>query len=308
MNYIIGLDGGGTKTKCIIAEETGKPVLETSGGPSGILSIGAEKAALNILELINSGINQLNASIENVTIILAGVAGAGRKIHADQLKSLLLGKLPEGFTNVYIESDARIALEGALAGESGAVLIAGTGSVIFGKDNSEKIHRAGGFGRVIGDEGSGYSIGVKTLRLISGMIDGRKSAGKIFERFRDIFHINNEDDLINLVHNPGFDIASVAMFTIKSADEGINEAKEILEEESEELIKQIKAIKIRIGPGQLKLVMVGSLLENNNCYSQLLVKKIKKIKNIEIVERKYSPGMGAVIMARKILTAKESHQ
>ena len=308
MNYIIGLDGGGTKTKCIIADETGKPLLETSGGPSGIISKGADKAASNILELISSSINKLNASVEDVTIILAGVAGAGRKFHADQLKSLLLGKLPAGFTKVYIESDARIALEGALAGEPGAVLIAGTGSVIFGKDNAGKIHRAGGFGKVIGDEGSGYSIGIKTLRLISNMIDSRKTAGKILDRFREIYHINNEDDLINLVHNPGFDIASIAMFTIKNADEGIKEAEEILEEESEELIKHIKVIKSRMGFEPLKLVLIGSLLENNNYYLNLLTEKIKKIKNIELIERKYSPEMGAIIMGRKILTSKKSHQ
>ncbi len=301
MNFIVGLDGGGTKTKCIFADESGKSVLEKSGGPSNFLSIGNEKAVSNIMSLLKSGLSELNSSVENLSIILAGVSGAGRKFHADQLKESLLQKLPENLTNVYVESDARVALEGALAGEPGVILIAGTGSIIFGKDASGKIHRAGGFGRMIGDEGSGYSIGIKTLRLISGIIDGRENREKILDDFRTIFHINNEDDLISLVHNPGFDGASIAMFTIKSAEEGSIKAQEILDQESDELIKQVSAIKDKIKLSPLKLVLIGSLSENDNYYSRLLIKKLKKITNIELAERKFSPAMGAVIMARKIL-------
>lgn len=304
MNFIVGLDGGGTKTTCIIADQSGKLVLESSGGPSNFLSIGNDKAASNVISIVKSGLSRLDSTLENVSIILAGVSGAGRKFHADQFKESMLRKLPEHLTNVYVESDARVALEGALAGEPGAILIAGTGSIIFGKDISGKIYRAGGFGRMIGDEGSGYSIGVKTLRLISNMIDGRESPEKILDGFRTIFHITNEDDLINLVHNPGFDVASIALFTIKSAEEGSIKAREILEGESDELIKQVSVIKSKMSMNTLNLVLIGSLVENDNYYSQLLIKKLKKIRNITLSERKYSPAMGAVIMARQILASK----
>jgi N-acetylglucosamine kinase-like BadF-type ATPase len=305
MKFIIGLDGGGTKTNCIFADESGKSVLEISGGPSNFLSIGNEKAASNIMSLIKSGLSNLDSPIENVSIILAGISGAGRKLHADQLKESLLKKLPESLNNIFIESDARVALEGALASEPGAILIAGTGSIIFGKDEPGNIHRVGGFGRIAGDEGSGYSIGVKTLRLISQMIDGREKAGKILEKFKRIFHIKNEDDLITLIHNPGFDVASIAMFAIKSADEGIGEAAKILDEEADELIKHILVIKDKLKLSPLKLVLIGSLIENENYYSRLLTEKITAIKNIALSKRKYSPEMGAVIMASKILASKK---
>ena len=210
MKFIVGLDGGGTKTKCVFADESGKKLLELSGRPGNFLSIGNDKAASNIVSLIKSGLTKLDSSFDDILIIMAGISGAGRKLHADMLKDSLLKKLPEGFTNVFVESDARVALEGALGGEPGVVLIAGTGSVIFGKDKAGRIHRAGGFGRVIGDEGSGYSIGVKTLRTIAGILDGRAQPDKMFDQFKTIFHINSEDDLISLIHNPGFDAASIA--------------------------------------------------------------------------------------------------
>lgn len=306
MSIIVGLDGGGTKTRCVFADESGNSILEITGGPSNFLSIGNDKAVSNILSVIKSGLNKLDSSIENISIILAGVSGAGRKYHADELQDALIKKLPESLKNVYVESDARVALEGALAGEPGAVLIAGTGSVIFGKDKSGKIHRVGGFGRVIGDEGSGYSIGVNTLKLISNMIDGRKEKDELLEKFNTIFHIKHENDLISLVHNPGFDVASIAMFTIKNADEGSVEAKRILDKESGELIKHITTVKDKVGLKPLKVVLIGSLIENRNYYSQLLIQKIKVLNDIELTERKYSPEMGAVIMARNILASKQT--
>lgn len=306
MNLIIGLDGGGTKTNCVFTDLNGKSLLEISGGPSNFLSLGNEKATSNILSVVKSGLRKLNSSEEDISIILAGVAGAGRKLHADQLKESLKKKLPENLKNVFIESDARIALEGALAGEPGAILIAGTGSIIFGKDKSDIIHRVGGFGRIAGDEGSGYSIGVKTLRLVSHMIDGRENAGTLLEKFNTIFHIKNESDLISLIHNPGFDIASIAMLAIKSAEEGVGETEKILEEEADELIKHVAVIKEKIALSPLKLVLIGSLIENENYYSKLLTKKIKKLNDIELTEKKYSPEMGAVIMARNILASKQT--
>ncbi len=137
------------------------------------------------------------------------------------------------------------------------------------------------------------------------MLDGREKAGKMLESFRTIFHINSTDDLITLVHNPGFDVASIAMFTLRSAGEGNSEAKKILDAESDELIKQIYVIKEKTGLSPLKLVLIGSLIENDNYYSQLLIKKIKRIEGLEPAERKFSPEMGAVIMAGKILAAEE---
>jgi N-acetylglucosamine kinase-like BadF-type ATPase len=306
MKYIVGIDGGGTKTNCVFVDESGKPVLETAGGPSNFLTIGIDTAASNIVSVIKSGLVQLNASFRDVLTILGGISGAGRKFHADNLKESLLKKLPENFRNIYIESDARIALEGALAGKPGAILIAGTGSVIFGKDNKGKIHRVGGFGRIIGDEGSGYSLGIRTLNMISKMLDGREPSGEILEKFRAIFKIDSEDDLISLVYNAGFDVPSIAMLTIKSAGEGIAEAKKILDEESVELIEHILIIRNKMDLSPMKLVLIGSLLENDNYYSKLLIKKIERINGVELNEKKFPPEIGAAIMAKTILTENQS--
>jgi len=308
MKYIVGIDGGGTRTKCVFADASGHPVLEISGGASNFLTIGTDKAVSSITSVLMEALQKLNCSFDDVLIIAGGISGAGRKSHSENLRSSLIKKLPENFKNIYIDSDARIALEGALAGEPGAILIAGTGSVVFGKDNSKKIFRAGGYGRIIGDEGSGYSIGAKTLKKISQMIDGRKDEGKMLKSFGTIFNINNSDDLIRLVYNPGFDIPSIALFTVRAAEENIPEAGRILDEESDELIKHITAIKNKLNLVPLRLVLIGSLIENDNYYSRLLIDKINSLNDIEINEKRYPPEMGAVIMAKKILTENQAFQ
>ncbi len=72
-----------------------------------------------------------------------------------------------------VESDARVALEGAFSGNPGSILIAGTGSIMFGKDSKGNIHRVGGFGRILGDEGSGFHIARSGLTAVAKQFDGR---------------------------------------------------------------------------------------------------------------------------------------
>ncbi|MGQ9799978.1 MAG: N-acetylglucosamine kinase, partial [Ignavibacterium sp.] len=156
MKYLIGIDGGGTKSKCVITDFEFIPKFETSGGPTNFLMLGTDKVAETILGLIHQCVINLNIKYEDIAAIVLGTTGGGRKTDAEDLekaithlaahKRILLNKFQ-------VESDARIALEGAFSGKPGSILIAGTGSIMFGKDSKGVIHRVGGFGRFIGDEG-----------------------------------------------------------------------------------------------------------------------------------------------------------
>ena len=137
MKYLIGIDGGGTKTKCVIANLQGNPVYETSGGPSNFLIHGLDKVSENILNLLTDCVKNLKCDFRDLACIVIGTAGAGRKEDADKLKSHFLKYAKSKnsvIKNLIIESDARIALEGAFSGKPGTILISGTGSIMFGKD------------------------------------------------------------------------------------------------------------------------------------------------------------------------------
>ncbi|MCL4278865.1 MAG: hypothetical protein KJZ60_04155, partial [Ignavibacteriaceae bacterium] len=103
------------------------------------------------------------------------------------------------FKGVKVISDAHIALEGAFPDSAGCILIAGTGSILFGKDEKGVIHRVGGFGRLIGDEGSGYSIGRKALNAVSKSSDGRGEETLISELLNSKMNSGSANAIINKV-------------------------------------------------------------------------------------------------------------
>ena len=174
MKYIIGIDGGGTKTDCAAADLNGNILFETKGSSSNFLVEGTEKVSEKILNLIDKCKGHLKFNYSDVEIIFIGTAGAGRRSEAIRLENSFINySMCKGieFKKFIVESDARIALEGAFTEKPGAILIAGTGSIMLGKNPEGKIFRVGGFGRQLGDEGSGYSLGRKGLNAVSKQFD-----------------------------------------------------------------------------------------------------------------------------------------
>ena len=274
--YFIGLEGGGTKTKCVVTDYDLNPLFECEGGPTNFLIIGTQKASETILELIVKSMNHLGISTNDVESILIGVSGAGRKSDAVRLKDDFINYADSKeytFKSFNVESDARISLEGAFSGKPGSLLIAGTGSVIFGKDKNNVIHRAGGFGRFIGDEGSGYSVGRKGLNAVSKEFDGRGVKTELTKILEKDFGIKNSSQLIIEIYNHNFDIASFAPKVIEAAESGGNNSKQILNEETDELILHVKSMYKILNEEKMNLSLIGGLIENKNYYSDLFKSK-----------------------------------
>lgn len=300
--FLIGLDGGGTKTKCVITDMEYKPLYECQGGPSNFLIIGTEKVSETILNLILECISKLNLSTEDIASIFIGTTGAGRVNDANKLKEDFSAfALSKGysFNQFNVDSDARIALEGAFSGKSGSLLIAGTGSVIFGKDSKGTIHRVGGFGRLIGDEGSGNTIGRRGLNMASKDFDGRGEKTELTTLLKKHFGIADAQQLITEVYRNNFDMAAFAPYVIEAAKNGDSAATKILDEESDELVMHVKSIFNKIGEVTMKLCLVGGTITTDNYYSDLFRKKTQdELPEVKIVQSEYSPEIGAVIMSK----------
>jgi len=305
MKYIIGIDGGGTKTECAAADPEGNILFETKGKPSNFLIGGTEKVSGAIFDLINECKSNLSFDYPDIEAILIGTAGAGRKSDAERLeKSFADYSKKKGiiFKNFIVESDARIALEGAFSGLPGAILICGTGSIMFGKAPNGDIRRVGGFGRLIGDEGSGQSIGRKGLNAVSKQFDGRGNFTLISKYLNDKFEINSAENLITEVYKNNFDIASAAPAVISAAENNDETALRIINEETEELLKYIHAIRKKLNLNELKISFWGGLINNENFYSKKLKEKImNEFPGIKIQAPQNSPAMGAILMAKQII-------
>jgi N-acetylglucosamine kinase-like BadF-type ATPase len=305
MKYLIGFDCGATKTKCAIADVDGNIIHSANGKPSNYLVIGIDNAVGNILSLLDKFKSELDFTQAEIEKVVIGAAGAGRKEDAEKLRKAVTESASiKGiiFKSITVVSDAQIALEGAFPQKPGCIIIAGTGSIIYGKDKEGNVFRDGGFGRLIGDEGSGYSIGRKALRAAAGFFDGRGEKTLIVKLIAEKFFIKTSDDLISKVYKEDLDIASVAQIVLTAAKEGDKIALNILAEESDQLIELIKAMMNKMNTEQLNVSPAGSLISNKNDYSDMLLKKIKTyLPSVKVIKPEHSPVEGAIILAKELL-------
>ena len=304
MKYLIGMDGGETKTKCVLVDSNLNQIYEADSGPSNFLVIGTETVSETILNLVNECVSSQKISIEDIEAIVLGTTGGGRRNDAELLEKKIFEDAKQKSLTINkfrVESDARIALEGAFSGKAGSILIAGTGSIMFGKDETGEIHRVGGFGRFIGDEGSGYRIGRIGLNAVARYFDGRAKPTKIADLLEQEFSIGSSETLITEVYRNNFNVAAAAPLVFEAAESGDVTAQRILEDEANELLLHITAMKTKLNQSLLKVSLIGSILTTANYFSYLFNEMVvRKHNDVKIMEAEHSPEYGAALMAKEI--------
>ncbi len=293
---LFGIDGGGTKTSLAASTLDLKIINRQTGEASNHLKVGIDTAVRNLVKLINSALDRYEDAAK---VLVLGTAGAGRKSDVELLETSLKTELPS-FKKIKVVSDAEITLRGAFEDENGAILIAGTGSILYYK-NDNKIKRVGGSGRIIGDEGSGYSIGRKAVNHLAKVFDGREEKTDLSEFLQGEFNFNSQTDLIKEVYKNEFSIAKAAKHVIEMADDHDKKSIEILNEEAGELVEHITAILKREQLDKLKLALSGGLFSEKNYYRTLVIKQInEKHPEVKVVEPKHKPEVGALIIAKEL--------
>jgi N-acetylglucosamine kinase-like BadF-type ATPase len=209
---------------------------------------------------------------------------------------------------VRIESDARVALEGAFEGAGGIILIAGTGSIAFGKTQEGEIFRTGGWGRFIGDEGSGYVIGRDGLAAVSKELDGRGRKTLLTTMAAEEFGLSSPERIIEQVYKNNFDLASLAPLVIRAAAGNDLECGRILNRAAFELSELVRGLTLRMeratrGPRQkIPLSFIGSLLTTDSVFSKIVKHKIEfSLPQVVVRKPMGSPAYGAVLMALEML-------
>lgn len=289
MKYYIGIDYGAS----ILSLK-----LETNDGRSFLLKTQSYAysvyGASGVSGCINSAIGKVLGDnyleLSDCKGICAGVAGARNISQQAEIEKNLK------YENVLIKSDAEIALYAAFRENDGAILICGTGSVIYGKAGG-KIFRTGGWGRIIGDTGSGYDIGVRVLRDIAEEFDTHKKnfVSGLSKKIYSQFGINGEN-LISKVYQEGFDIPSIAKFVIE--DSG-SDTFAYLKKSTESLAEKIKLFEENFS-GDIPLVFSGSLIKQKNRYSEAIKAELMdKCSRVKAVEKDFTPEDGAIYLAKK---------
>ncbi|MFN8574557.1 MAG: BadF/BadG/BcrA/BcrD ATPase family protein [Gemmatimonadaceae bacterium] len=171
-SVIVGVDGGGTHTRVSIADETGATLASAEGPGSAVRPGDVERSAEVIAGVIREAQATLTSELPRVRLACVGVAGVGRDEERSALHAALLAREIAG--DVLVVTDAEVALEDAFGEGPGVLLIAGTGSICFGRGPAGALARCGGWGPVIGDEGSGAWLGRRVLGVVAAASDGRE--------------------------------------------------------------------------------------------------------------------------------------
>jgi N-acetylglucosamine kinase-like BadF-type ATPase len=304
--YVIGVDGGGMKTAAALANLEGKILARVKTGPSNIQKIGLKP----VIENISKALNQVSKkySKDKIVFIYLGLAGGlerdekkKEEIKKQLLKSSELSWISS--KNLLIESDQLIAFRSGTNNKEGVLIIAGAGSIVVGWGSKDKKIIIGGRDYLIGDEGSGFWIGEKVLRMVCCSIDDIAPRTLLQKVVFKKLKIKTESDLLRKIYQSKAveTIASISSIIDKAAEKKDKIARDILFQASQELTIRANSViqKLNFRNKKFPLVLVGSVFKSKIVLTQIK-KRIKKFAPYtDFICPKQEPVIGAIKLAIK---------
>ena len=230
---------------------------------------------------------------------MRGIAGAGREKDINRLNSKLSNI--SWINNFHITDDGRTALLGATGGRSGIILIAGTGSIAYGLRKDGGFIRSGGWGPILGDEGSGFWLGLRALKLIIRASEGRGQETSLSDIVKEKLEIDNLSQLVPFIHKgklPRKKIAALVPSIIKEAENNDQVAKNLVKTGVKELLLLVKSIKAGLDYKPDNISVSGGLF-NNHYFYQDFAERVENSLNLTTHKPFYSPSHGAFFYARR---------
>jgi N-acetylglucosamine kinase-like BadF-type ATPase len=298
--YVLGVDGGATKTVAVIGTEHGKILGEGQSGSSNYHNVGTKAAGIAIVEAVKEA--RKNARIGTCGLEVAMVALAAADSPRD--KTTLLGYLSKLkiAKETAVIHDTVAALQAGTHGKPGIVLISGTGCVAAGVNGVGRYARTGGWGYMIDDEGSAYDIGRKALRSAFRMIDGRGPRTKLTTALKRKFRVRMLEDALNPIYSNGLGVNGVAAITPTvsrlAADDRI--CREILRSAGVSLAELTYVVARRLGMTHdaFPIILVGGTFKAGRCLLKPFLAKVReKCPRAKVEIMKVEPAMGAFSLA-----------
>ncbi len=262
--------------------------------------MGIETAARNIERAVNKALVAADVASREIHWAYCGIAGADHPAHRQEVVDSLSIFFPRG--NFTVDNDARIALTGAIGFGGGVVVIAGTGSVAYGRNAEGAEARAGGWGPIIGDEGSGYGIARDGLAAILRAHDGRGPATKMTESLKERYDMKPEDlpPYVYAQTTQTDDIARFGKLVIDAAQEGDETAAEILDRAGRELASAVLAVarRLKLNRSVFPVAYVGGAFRAGDVLLEPMRAAIlAEAPQAQIAQPRHTPVEGAAQMA-----------
>jgi N-acetylglucosamine kinase-like BadF-type ATPase len=287
---VLGVDGGGSKTRALIAEASGAVLGVGEAGPSNPHVVGRTGTTRALLAAVRAAFADATgrAQARRVAAACLGMAGMDTPEDATRLSRWAIR---HGLADrVSVVNDCELLLSAGTDAGWGLAVICGTGSICYGRGADGQVARAGGWGHLIGDEGSGYALSIVALRLAARSADGRAGATELLAAILRQLRLATAGDLLHWVYAPKRTHAEIDPH-----------ARALVEGSADELARAVRAVQARLRLARPPLALGGSLLVRQPFLRDTLLARLDgEVGSHGVVEE---PARGAIIRARAAASA-----
>jgi N-acetylglucosamine kinase-like BadF-type ATPase len=295
--HVLGIDAGGTKTICYLADAEAKVLGEGRGGGANLKAEG-ELAVEKVLHTVME--QALGGRRDGVDAICLGMAGADR----DDEKALVRDIMRRigARSRIVVVNDALVALVAGVGDAPGVVVVSGTGSIAYGR-SGERAARAGGWGHVLGDEGGGYWIARRALQAVARAADGRGPATALTAGVLEHFGVRQPQQLIAEIYDRQLRhhaLAQAARLVQQARDAGDQVGAQILERAADELVAAARSVveRLRLRDEPVQFVLAGGVFTGVPWLADELRRRLPELApRAEVRRLEVEPALGAVRLA-----------
>ncbi len=295
MRIFMGIDGGGSNLRVAITDETLQilgQVQEQAANPN---AIGFPQSRLHIQSSMRAALQLSHIEADDIAAVGIGIAGAPDHLAKAWLHETVSQVLPQ--TQVICSSDHEIALVGTLGQRQGVLILSGTGSLAYGVNANGQSTLVGGWGYLLGDEGSGFWIAIEAIKAVTRAFDGRASATALSEPILAYAGVKSEWDMIPWAYaaKPG-NLAQIVPLVLEIAESGDNIAQNIIERAANELVLAARTVMHKLKLEHPPFAFTGGLLERDTLLSRYLCESLALPERPQAL---YPPVIGATLLARE---------
>lgn len=303
MMYVLGIDGGGTKTKGVIATENGEIIAETVVGATNPNNISDKDVAAELSKLFSTLARQNESIFSQVQRVFAGMSGVDNIYSKEKMTAQISSFIN---TAVNVDNDAIIALYSGTLGSAGIVQIAGTGSITYGINNRNVRGRVGGRGYLIGERGSGFSLGSDGLDAAFKAYDGLQRKTEITNLLLNYFEEKALPDIVQSVYhseNVKEGIAALSKLVVEACDNGDSVANAIIRKNGLQMGEAIVCLVKKLftaedNNSQIPVVTTGGLFTRMDLFQPYIEEVFyKHMLDVKMIVPKMDPVGGAVVAA-----------
>src|SRR5687767_6772322 len=242
--HVLGIDAGGTKTVCLLANDRGEVLAQARASGANLQVMGEFGVEKILHRVMDETLDDRDIRLDAICL---GIAGVDRPRDSQTVKEIMrrIGQK----TRTVVVNDALIALVAGAGDEAGVVIVAGTGSIAYGRDSAGRAARAGGWGYVLGDEGGGFWIGRAALNAVVRQFDGRGPETMLTEMVLAAMKLDSPTQLIHAVYAGGlhrYAIAGMVPVVQRAADAGDAVAGDIVARAAIELSRAAASVITRL--------------------------------------------------------------